>query len=398
MTPSAPSRPPRLIGSFGLQGSGSTWVYNVIHAVLETTGVRIARFFANDLTHENILQIRGGDVVLVKAHEPSAALLATCLFAGAPAVVTVRDPRDAVVSLMERFGHSFQEAADEVRNSARYLMRLVADCPAWVLRYEDGFMETPATVSKIAAHVGVEISDQDADAIFQAHAKGEVVQRIGRFIQEGRMGDDNPRLQFEAASHWHPNHVGDGLVGKYAKKLTADQVMAVEIAGRDFMDRFGYIPLTSGLPSGYAIDFGPSGCVNRSVAHGFFRAETVAGGGVMWVRTATASVDYPLTSPAIWARGAVDLVLAPAFRYVGGGAEVEVQVCGRTIAVLRSGPAGEDGVRLSFALEREEIPADGRLELVFRTMNATSAAALGLSHDDRKLAVGIRRMTVEYGG
>ncbi|TWB18564.1 sulfotransferase family protein [Nitrospirillum bahiense] len=397
MTPSAPRRPPRLIGSFGLQGSGSTWVYNVIHAVLETTGVRIARFFANDLTHENILRIRGADVVLVKAHEPSAALLAICLFAGAPVIVTVRDPRDAVVSLMERFGHSFQEAADEVRNSARYLMRLVADCPVWVLRYEDDFMETAATVSKIATHVGVEISDQVADAIFQAHAKGEVVQRIGRFIQEGRMGDDNPRLQFDAASHWHPNHVGDGLVGKYAKKLTADQIMAVEIAGRDFMERFGYVPLTSGLPSGYAIDFGPSGCVNRSVAHGFFRPEISGGAGVMWARTATATVDYPLAGAASWARGTVDLAFAPAFRHGTGEVEVAVEICGRMIAVLRSGSTGEDGVRLSFALERDEVPADGNLELVFRTRNAGSAAALGLSHDDRKLAVGIRRLAVEYG-
>ncbi|TWB18795.1 hypothetical protein FBZ89_109181 [Nitrospirillum amazonense] len=397
MTLSVPSHSPRLIGSFGLQGSGSTWVYNVIHAVLETTGVRIARFFASDLTHENILQIRGADIAIVKAHEPSAALLAACLFAGAPVIVTVRDPRDAVVSLMERFGHSFQEAADEVRNSARYLMRLVADCPAWVLRYEDGFMEAPATVSKIAAHVGVEISGQDADAIFQAHAKGEVVQRIGRFIQEGRMGGDNPRLRFDAASHWHPNHVGDGLVGKYARKLTADQVMAVEIAGRDFMDRFGYGPLTSGLPSGYAIDFGPSGCVNRSVAHGFFRPEISDGAGVMWARTATATVDYPLAGPAAWARGTVDLALAPGFRHAAGKAEVAVEVRGRTIAVLRSGSAGEDGARLSFALEREEIPADGCLELVFRTTNAVSAAALGLSHDDRKLAVGIRRLAMEYG-
>lgn len=397
MTLSVPSRFPRLIGSFGLQGSGSTWVYNVIHAVLETSDVRIARFFANDLTHENILALRGADVVLVKAHEPSAALLATCLFAGAPVIVTVRDPRDAVVSLMERFGHSFQEAADEVRNSARYLMRLVADCPAWVLRYEDGFLETPATVSKIAAHLGVEIGERDAGAIFRNHRKGEVAERIGQFIQEGRMGADNPRLQFEAASHWHPNHVGDGLVGKYVGKLTIDQIMAVEIAGRDFMERFGYVPLTSSLPSGYAIDFGPSGCVNRSVAHGFFRPEISGGDGVMWARTATASVDYPLAADATWARGAIDLVLAPAFRHAAGEAEMEIQVCGRTIAVLRSGPADEDKVRLTFALERDEIPADGRLELVFRTTNAISAAALGLSHDDRKLAVGIRRLAVEYG-
>jgi hypothetical protein len=209
------------------------------------------------------------------------------------------------------------------------------------------------------------------------------------------MGDDNPRLQFDAASHWHPNHVGDGLVGKYARKLTDDQIMAVEIAGRDFMERFGYAPLTSGLPSGYAIDFGPSGCVNRSVAHGFFRAEMVEGGGVMWARTATASVDYPLAIAATWARGTVDLVLAPAFRHAAGEAEVAVEVCGRTIAVLRSG--SEDGVQLTFALEGDEIPADGCLELVFRTANAVSAAVLGLSHDDRKLAVGIRRLAVEYG-
>ncbi|MEA1649779.1 hypothetical protein UAJ10_12230 [Nitrospirillum sp. BR 11164] len=359
MTLSARSRPPRLIGSFGLQGSGSTWVYNVIHGVLEISGARIARFFANDLTHDTVLALRGADVALVKAHEPSAALLAACLFAGAPVIITVRDPRDAVVSLMERFGHSFQEAADEVRNSARYLMRLVADCPAWVLRYEDGFMETPATVSRIAAHVGVEISDHDAEAIFQAHAKGEVVRRIGRLIQEGRMGDDNPRLRFDAASHWHPNHVGDGLVGKYARKLTADQVMAVEIAGRDFMERFGYAPLTSGLPSGYAIDFGPSGCVNRSVAHGFFRPEISGGAGVMWARTATATVDYPLASPATWARGTVDLTLAPGFRHAAARApmgnqvdpQVEIQVQGRTIAVLRPDPAGEDGVQLTVALD-----------------------------------------------
>ena len=46
---------------------------------------------------------------------------------------------------------------------------------------------------------------------------------------------------FDPATHWHPGHVGDGRMGKYAEFLTAAQQEEILTRTRDYCKRFGYL-------------------------------------------------------------------------------------------------------------------------------------------------------------
>ncbi|HET9018436.1 MAG TPA: hypothetical protein VFN46_02560, partial [Acetobacteraceae bacterium] len=158
--------PPLLTLTLGLHGSASTWAYNVAReAMVAACGAEgVAACFAGtpaDLLAETRAP---GRRVVCKTHGfPGLDVLAH--LTQARMVATVRDPRDAVVSLMERFASPLAVAVRGVAQDCQY----AAWCAAGgqlVLRYEDRFFDDPASVARVAAHLGLALADADAVRIF----------------------------------------------------------------------------------------------------------------------------------------------------------------------------------------------------------------------------------------
>lgn len=237
-----PSDLPRLTVAFGLHGSASTWVFNVARDLLSARvgPDAIAVGYgekANALLQGNEVE---GRHVLLKCHRISRNLGVVLWLARAPILISIRDPRDATLSMAQRFGMPFAEALDLLAKDAQHVATH-AEAGHPIFRYEDGFVGRPATVVAIGRHLGIAVGEEEA-ATLVARYDADAVRRFGarfgelppsrRVVADGRA--------FDRVTQIHPNHVGDGRVGKWRDQLDAGQQVAAERAFGAFLDRFGY--------------------------------------------------------------------------------------------------------------------------------------------------------------
>lgn len=224
----------KVVLCLGLKSSGSTWLYNVAIRILKEDKRRVASFYA-----DNFRMIPKGaekaDILVIKSHEPSDAILFLTRFARGKMLLSVREPRDSTASLMQRFGHSFEGALRDMRVGSEHMVRLAKG--AMVLRYEDGFPEKEKTVGDIAKFLGVKLSPVARKRIFEALSRDAVKKTIRKL--HGRKRDPDA---FDLATQWHPGHVGDGRIGKFETVLTPQQQRQVSAATRSYARAFGYRP------------------------------------------------------------------------------------------------------------------------------------------------------------
>jgi hypothetical protein len=232
-------RAARVILCMGVKSSGSTWLFNVVIRVLKEVGLKPSAFYADTLAMVPEGVARASHLV-VKTHEPSKALLLVAALGRGPVFLTVRDPRDAIASLMLRFGHSFEGALKDVTREAAFAVELARALSMPTFRYEDAFFDKPGTVGKIAALLGVRLSAAARTRIHRALLRENVARDIDKLKAKGRFGADAHPDNFDPATHWHPGHVGDGRVGKFKGVLTRPQLARIAAATKDYCRLFGY--------------------------------------------------------------------------------------------------------------------------------------------------------------
>lgn len=233
---------PRLVITLGLYGSASTWLFNVVRETLNAAhGMeRVCAYYADAIT----LIFQDGAIpgrhVVVKMHVGDAMLAGFVHVAQPLLLLSVRDPRDAVVSLMQRFGQDFDKAASRVVQSARRILAF-AEAGHPYLRYEDNFFARPETLDAIAARLGVTLADEIKTAIFAGYATASVRSFAGRVsaLPAERLDGGADDL-FDRVTHIHRNHIGDGLTGKWRERLSPAESAAITQTLGDFIARFGY--------------------------------------------------------------------------------------------------------------------------------------------------------------
>jgi hypothetical protein len=170
--------------------------------------------------------------------------------------VTIRDPRDAVTSLMLYQRFPFQLALEWVARSANFVGELAADARALLLRYESDFTALPGTVDEIASWLGGPLPADERERLFAQHSRAAVeswissLDALPQSVRDGRSGDI-----FDPQTQWHRHHAGrTGEVGRWRRMLTPDAVAAVEGELRGWMQRFGYASTIRG--PGYTLRVG----------------------------------------------------------------------------------------------------------------------------------------------
>jgi Sulfotransferase domain len=217
----------------GLHSSGSTWMFNLVRDICRTQGVDFEschRESKANLPKDAL----GSKLIIVKSHTPMDDLRSFLANSSEPAITTVRDPRDAVVSYMQRFGASFDETITTVSVSAERLVTLSRQRTLPVFRYEDGFIGSIETFDRVAAMLGTSPTADDREAILAALAPEAVkktieeLRRTGSITEKARGND--PKTQ------WHANHVGDGKIGKFRSILSPEQLSEIAKQTSDFCD------------------------------------------------------------------------------------------------------------------------------------------------------------------
>jgi len=235
------SAPPRVILCAGVKSSGSTWLYNVVIAVLKQryrSGV--VAFYA-----DNFAMIPPGTerarILVIKSHEPSKALVYLMRLTRGELFVTLREPRDVIASLSQRFGHSFEGALTEIERQSARAVELADQEKVCLFRYETGFTEKSASIDRIAKILGVRLESGERARIQRSLTRDAVKKKIGDLQKQGKFGAKPNGDSFDETTQWHPGHVGDGTIGKYKTALTAAQQKRVLSATRGYRERFGYL-------------------------------------------------------------------------------------------------------------------------------------------------------------
>jgi hypothetical protein len=230
----------------GLKSSGSTWLYNVVIQLMAERA-RLSRapkprteaFYADNFAMIPAGADRAAHLV-IKCHEPSDAIMFLTRFAQGRILLTVREPRDAVASLMKRFRHAFEPSTADMKRQSARITELARIDRMSIFRYEDGFHEHPATIDEMASLLGFSISGAARERIFRSLTREAVRKKISALKKRGGFGRTPNADSFDPATHWHPGHVGDARIGKFETILSAEQQRKVLAATRDYCRMFGY--------------------------------------------------------------------------------------------------------------------------------------------------------------
>ncbi len=225
----------------GMFASGSTWLYNVALAVaaeLDPPAPVQGRFVFQPVDALGLAA--PGIRHVVKAHQARGGVERIAPTADA-ILVTVRDPRDAVVSLMRHQGFSFARALLNVRLAAEACLLLGRLPQAVTLQYERGFIDDPRTVDGIAGHLGGRIDPDHRDRIFRETRRPAIEALIARLAERPTTILDQDGDLYDRASHWHRHHAGrDGVSGRWRRLLYPAQIHGIETSLGDWMALFGY--------------------------------------------------------------------------------------------------------------------------------------------------------------
>ena len=223
----------------GLHGSASTGLFNIVRELM------VAVAGAGD-----VLALYGEDLsalpapvgldrrhVVLKSHAGSAQWQWLVGLSGAPVVLSIRDPRDCVLSLMQRFGMAADQAVRAIVADCR-LATVCAEAGHVPFRYEDRFFEDETMARQLAARLGLEVAEDVCRAIGRRYTMAGVRTFAGA-LPAGRVVKTE-RLHFDPVTQIHATHIGDGAVGKWRHLLSPADGDALTQVFAPFLARFGY--------------------------------------------------------------------------------------------------------------------------------------------------------------
>jgi hypothetical protein len=214
-----------------MYASASTWLYNVVRMLnASDTSISLQTHFFGARSDFAGFD-KHGVTNIVKSHEiEQDAAISELARRSEKIIVTIRDPRDAVASLMLYHRYEFSRALSHVTDAARLCVTFGNEVRALLLAYETGFFDERATLDLIAKHLALQIEARRLDEIFDASRRPEVEKFISRLGQlPGALQDRVSGDMLDPTTHWHSYHAGrTGEIGRWKKMLTESQVAEVQ--------------------------------------------------------------------------------------------------------------------------------------------------------------------------
>lgn len=234
---------PRVIMTIGLYSSASTWVFNVLRELMVAKHgeARVLAIYSDGVAKVLADQQALGRYIVWKMHFGEPAWEVFAQLADPTILLTLRDPRDAVLSLVNRFNTSVPMAAKAVGMSCnRFLQCAEAGHP--ILRYEDGFFQNPGTIRMIAEYIGVTVDEAAMERIsdrFSTESVRAFAEQVPGLPAERVKGNLTGDL-YDEVTQIHRGHIGDGSIGKWRHQLSEEQQTAITDHFAPILTRFGY--------------------------------------------------------------------------------------------------------------------------------------------------------------
>ena len=237
--PSALLAASRLVVTAGLRGSGSTWVFNIVRELLIAARgeANVLGVFAEHRGECPSAAMMAGRAVVIKSHSGNTPFDDALIAAQADYILSIRDPRDAAISVHQRFGYPIDAAVILLLNDCRRLARLM-DKNDLTLRYENRFFDNPQTIEQIATRLGLTVSAPIMATIAHRYASVAIQSFASNLanLPAERVhitGND----QYDRVTHIHRFHIGDMRSGKWRDWPATDQAHLTTLF-MPFLERF----------------------------------------------------------------------------------------------------------------------------------------------------------------
>jgi hypothetical protein len=230
--------PPRVVATIGMHGSASTWVFNVVRELMIATmgETQVVSLYADQ---RDQLPDAASCCLVIKSHHGSADLDNWLGEAGARLFISVRDPRDACISMCQRFRSPLAHTVQWIGNDCNRLLRLFPHGHP-TLRYEDRFFEEKDMVKRIAVSLGLQPPPTTIDTIFDRYCT-EAVRTFAESLEQlpSERLTTVVRFPMDRVTQILGPHIGDTLSGKWRDLPIHVQAELTRVF-RPFLDRFGY--------------------------------------------------------------------------------------------------------------------------------------------------------------
>ncbi len=233
---------PRLVVTAGLHGSASTSLFNIARELLtDAVGIdNLVAAYGEDLSALSAPLGIERRHVLLKSHAGSPQWQWLVGLTGAPVLLSIRDPRDCVLSLMQRFGMQPDQAIRAIVADCS-LARVCADSGHTPFRYEDRFFDDETLAARLATRLGLRVDEELCRDIGRRYTTAGVRQIAsslsdlppGRVVKTGQ-------LHFDPVTQIHATHLGDGVTGKWRTRLSPQDGAALTRIFAPFLTHFGY--------------------------------------------------------------------------------------------------------------------------------------------------------------
>ena len=236
----------------GIMRSASTWSYNVCRELAVRAATRrseaLALGYSNDtdLTLAGWLrQAREQNLVLrgvMKAHVIGPRTRAAIARGRVGNVFTIRDPRDAMASML-LFGQEKSEAekTDLIESYRQVLeqgLAFLGDGHSLVVRYEEMVGDPRAQIRAIAGYMHTQVTQAGIAAIDAATGTERAATVVARLETETPPGVDH----FDPVTNLHVSHLHGGIVGRWRRELSPDFAARLQQAFRPYLQAYGYEP------------------------------------------------------------------------------------------------------------------------------------------------------------
>jgi hypothetical protein len=246
-----------IVHCLGTEGSASTWTYNVVLKIFQLTK---GNYFAaavtslQDLCKELIvddvrvqykedLRISDPDVFVLRGHQISHEFVWFSKAANCKSILTIRDPKDSVASMMLRLGSGEKNWSKNVSRSLASVLSAARITNHILLSYERRFFENADTIHAIADFLNTSLARAQVNEIVEMFEYKAVEQHI-------KNGENSPEwvAGFDNGFRWHPTsmfnsrHLGDTQSGKWQATIRPQLHSSIQSAFDDVVLEQGLVP------------------------------------------------------------------------------------------------------------------------------------------------------------
>jgi len=233
---------PPVVATIGLHGSASTWVFNIARELMIATAgeANVHALYAETQDELPAEAERAAKHLLIKSHHGSPELDSWLQASSAIIILSLRDPRDASISMAQRFNARLEHAAHWVARDCKRLVHLAARGHT-MLPFEDRFFDQPETAARLARVLGMELDDALIAPIFDRYRTESVRLFAARLdaLPPDRMIVTATASRLDRVTQIHGTHIGDARSSKW-RDLPAPAQAELTSFFSPFLERFGY--------------------------------------------------------------------------------------------------------------------------------------------------------------